>query len=282
VLDGSLCLDAAALNTRDLGVAMVLLGARSLEAHMLGDSVLEKRHAFRVARLGGMFCFSSRLEEGVFNHVSGYGTFATATQRSIDAVVRHYDRVGGTASFEMLMPVVSSADRRLLERSGFGDAGPLFQCHVRTTARPPTPRDVPGLTIERARASTARRYAKLATAGFGGLGGPVGQVFERGWIRQIRTSPRVAAFIGSVDGTPAATGVLFRGPVISGLYSGSVLRRYRGRGIQNAMIAARLAHGWARGVRSFYSWTAHESASARNLRDEGFRTRFEVHVFERT
>jgi hypothetical protein len=259
---------------------MVLLGARSLEAHMLGDPALEKRQAFRVVRRGGMFCFSSRMDEGVFNHVSGYGTFAPATQRSIDAALRHYDRIGGAASFEMLTPAVSSADRRLLERNGFRDAGPLFQCHVRTTAQPPTVHDVRGLTIERARASTATRYARLATAGFGG-GGPVSQVFERGWIRQIRTSPRVAAFIGSVDGTPAATGVRFRGPVVSGLYSGSVLRRYRGRGIQNAMIAARLAHGWARGDRSFYSWTAHESASAHNLRDEGFRTRFEVHVFER-
>jgi hypothetical protein len=259
---------------------MVFLGARSLRAHMLGDPALEKRHAFRVVRCGGMFCFSSRREEGVFNHVSGYGTFAPASQRSIDAVLRHYDRLEDTAAFEMLMPAVSSIDRRLLERNGFRDAGPLFQCHLRTTARPPTPRDVPGLSVERAQGQNATRYAKLATAGFGG-GGPVSLVFERGWIRQIRASPRVAAFIGSVGGTPAATGVLFRGPVISGLYSGSVLRRYRGRGIQNAMIAARLAHGWARGDRSFYSWTAHESASAHNLRDEGFRTRFEVHVFER-
>jgi len=37
---------------RDLGIAMVLLGARSLEAHMLGDPALEKRHAFRIVRRG--------------------------------------------------------------------------------------------------------------------------------------------------------------------------------------------------------------------------------------
>ena len=91
----------------------------------------------------------------------------------------------------------------------------------------------------------------------------------------------MAAFIGRVDGAHAATGVTILRPHIAGLYSGSVLPAYRGRGVQNAMIAARLAHGWSHGLRSFYSWTAHESASAHNLRDEGFRTRFEVRVFER-
>ena len=47
------------------------------------------------------------------------------------------------------------------------------------------------------------------------------------------------------------------------------------------MIAARVAHGWARGVRTFYSWSDPETASAHNLRDEGFRTRFEVHWYTR-
>jgi hypothetical protein len=65
------------------------------------------------------------------------------------------------------------------------------------------------------------------------------------------------------------------------LYSGSVLRGYRGRGLQNAMIAARLSFAWERGLRTFYSWTDPESSSARNLRDEGFRTRAELHIFER-
>ena len=78
-----------------------------------------------------------------------------------------------------------------------------------------------------------------------------------------------------------ALGQGFPGRGIAALYSGSVVKRFRGRGIQNAMIAARLAHGWSRGVREFYSWSDPDSASARNLRDEGFRTRYEVHWFSR-
>src|SRR5207248_11163688 len=98
---------------------------------------------------------------------------------------------------------------------------------------------------ERVRASGALRYATLATTGFGG-DGTIPHVFERAWTVQLRTGRRAAAFIGRMNGEPAATGVLFRGRGIAALYSGSVVKRFRGRGIQNAMIGARLAHGWSR------------------------------------
>jgi hypothetical protein len=268
------------MSARALAIAMMQLGARSLREHVLGDPVLERRHAFAVTRRGGLWCFSSRLQAEVFNHVSGYGTFGPASQGAIDAVLRHYESIGGTARFEVLRPLVSRSDVRLLERNGFRDGGVLFQCHLRTTVRPPRVHAIDGFAVERATSRTATRYSKLATRGFGG-GGTIADIFERGWTRQIKTGRRVSAFIGSVNGKPAATGVLYRGPLISGLYSGSVLRAYRGRGIQNAMIAARLRYGWAHGIRSFYSWSDPDSSSAENLRDEGFRTRFELHIFRR-
>jgi ribosomal protein S18 acetylase RimI-like enzyme len=259
--------------SRDLGVAMMRLGADSMWAHMLAVPALVRRHGFSVATRGHMVCFAStKIAEGVFNHVSGYGTFAPATQRGIDAVLRHYDGLGGVVRFEVLVPVVSRADRALLKRNGFRD---------RTTGRAPRPRAVDGLIVERVAREDGARYSKVATAGFGG-GGTIANVFERGWIVQIRRSPGVSAFLGMLNGTPAGTGVLYRGHGIGALYSGSVLKRYRGRGIQNAMIAARLAHGWTRGLRSFYSWTdAADNPSAQNLHDEGFRERYQVHLYTR-
>ena len=270
------------MTIRDLGVAMVRLGAESMRAHMLGDPVLVRRHGFAVARRDGLWCFSSRrIEEGVFNHVSGYGTFAEGTQRAIDTVLRYYAPLGRPLRVEVLEPAVSRAEVRLLERNGFTDRGAIFQCHLRTTAGAPRDRAVPDLEVGPVRPADAVRYAKLAKRGFGEDRSPIGRVFERGWIRQIRRGPPVTAFMGRLRGTPAATGVFHRGPIISGLYSGSVLPRYRGRGIQNAMIGARLGYGWSRGIRAFYSWTDPESASAHNLRDEGFVTRFEVHMYRR-
>ena len=270
------------MTSDEIAASMMRLGARSLADHMLGDPILTPRLGFAVAGRAGLLCFSSeKLDAEVFNHASGYATFADASQRGIDAVLRHYERIGATARFEVLLPAVSRSERALLERNGFRDARTAFQCHVRTMARPPRRHDVPGLAIARARARDAERYARLATRGFGGGRSRIGQVFERGWIRQIRRDPRVAAFIGSVDARPAATGVILVRRDIAGLYSGSVLPSYRGRGVQNAMIAARVTHGWSRGVRTFYSWSDPDNSSARNLRDEGFRTRFEVHIYER-
>ncbi|HUQ42168.1 MAG TPA: GNAT family N-acetyltransferase [Candidatus Limnocylindrales bacterium] len=269
------------MSSRDIAIAMAELGAESLRAHMLRDPILTPRHGFAVVRRGGMMCFSStKLDAGVFNHVSGYGTFAPASQRAIDAVRRYYDQLGGDANFEVMSGAVSRGDRTLLERNGFREKTVLFQCHVRTSARPPRTHDVKDLSIARARPVDALTYARLATKGFGG-GGMIADVFERGWARQIRKDRRVGAFIGQVHGKPAATGVIILRPNIAGLYSGSVLRHYRGRGIQNAMIAARIAHGWAKGLRVFYSWSDPDNSSARNLRDEGFRTRFEMHWYTR-
>ena len=260
---------------------MMRLGADSLAAHMRADLRLIRRHGFALVHRGGLLCYSStKLGAGVFNHVSGYGTFAPASQRAIDAVRRYYDALGDATNIEVLVPGVSRSDVALLERNGFREDGVLFQCHVRTSTRPPRRHDVRGLRVARATPGEAVRYAKLATRGFGG-GGEIAEVFERGWTHQIRRDRRVAAFIGSLEGRDAATGVTLVRPHIAGLYSGSVMRRFRGHGIQNAMIAARVEHGWARGVRTFYSWSEPDSASARNLRDEGFRTRFEVHWYTR-
>lgn len=266
----------------EIAAAMALLGAEQMRAAMTGDPILTPSLGIRIVRRANLYCFSStKIEEGVFNHVSGYGSFGEASQRSIDAVLRHYERVGSVARFEVIVPGLSSAALRLLRRNGFRDVATAFQCHVRTSARPPRAHAIDGLTIQRVRARNAQDYTRLAARGFGEHRNRIGQVFERGWIRQIKRDPRVAAFIGSVDGTPAATGVTILRPTIAGLYSGSVLPKYRGRGIQNATIAARVAHGWARGLRTFYSWTDPESPSAHNLRDEGFRTLSELHIYRR-
>ena len=250
---------------------------------MLGDPALTKHLGLAVSRRGGLVCLSStKLGGPLFNHVTGYGTFAIASPVAIDSVIRHYEHIGVPARIEVMHPAVRASDVRFLERSGFRPVRVVFQVNVRASAAPPRTREVRGLRIERVRRADAVRYAKLATRGFGGGRSVIAQVFERGWIRQLRRGTRAVAFIGSIDRVAAATGVLLRGAAVAGLYSGSVLPRFRGRGIQNAMIAARLVEGWRRGHRVFYSMTDLESTtSTQNLKDEGFRKRFEVHLYER-
>ena len=182
---------------------------------MIGDPVLTRRLGFAVSRRAGLVCLSStKLAGPLFNHVTGYGTFAAASQPAVDAVIRHYEHVGAPARIEVLHPAVRRADVRLLEKSGFRLVRVVFDVNVRATRVPPRIRDVPGLRVTRASRADAARYARLATRGFGGGRGTIAQVFERGWIRQLRHGTRAIAFIGTVDGSPAATGVLLRGPAV--------------------------------------------------------------------
>ena len=80
----------------------------------------------------------------------------------------------------------------------------------------------------------------------------------------------LTAYLGRIDGVPAATGMLFDVRPVAGLGNGSVLREFRGRGIQSAMIAHRMRVGWERGLRIFFGQTQNP-ASAHNLEDLGWR-----------
>src|SRR5436853_147286 len=73
-------------------------------------------------------------------------------------------------------------------------------------------------------------------------------------VASLRTlGDRSAGFIASVDGADAGTGQLVLSERVAGCYSGSVLEAFRGRGIQHALIAARVAEGLRRGRRIFIS-----------------------------
>lgn len=84
-----------------------------------------------------------------------------------------------------------------------------------------------------------------------------------------------------MDGRPTDTGVLWMTPRVGGLYSASVLRPFRGRGIQKALIAERVKLGLARRRRIFTSQTAGDDPSAHNLHDMGFRRLYTAAYYAR-
>jgi len=264
-----------------LAAAIDRSAALAMRLHMIGDDRTERRHGLAVARRAGLVCLSStEMPDELFTRALGYGTFAPATQRQIDAAVRHYTRLGLPTRFELMRGAVSSAAVRLLVRNGFREEKDSRQVHVLELTRAPRVGERGDLRVERVRRADAVGYAKLASRGFGSKG-PIGLLFERGWVRQLRAGRHATAFIGFVRRAPAATGVLVTDGSAAGLYSGSVLTPFRGRAFQNAMIRARVRHGYDRGFRLFYAMSEPENASARNVRDEGFVTRFEVRHYVR-
>ncbi len=264
------------MRSTELAVAVDRCAALSMKLHMIGDRRIEKDLGLAVARRSGLVCLSStKIPGALFTRVLGFCTFVPATQVVVDVALGHYGPLGLPTRFEFLYPAIGRAAVRLLERNGFHREEGSYEVHVLEPRRPPLVRDVAGLLVERVPRSQAVRYALLASEGFDSKG-RIGRVFERGWIRQLRAGRHALAFVGRAGRSPAATGVLVVSRPAAGLYSGSVMERFRGRGFQNAMIRARVRTGYDRGFRLFYAMTEPESSSARNLRDEGFRTRFEA------
>ena len=262
-----------------LAAAIDRSAALAMRLHMIGDQRTERRHGLAVHRRAGLVCLSStEMPDDLFTRALGFGTFAPAAQRQIDAAIRHYTALDLPTRFELMHGAVSPAAMRLLARNGFREEKGARQVHVLEAMR--APRERGELRVERVRRADAVRYAKLASRGFGAKG-PIGLLFERGWIRQLQSGRHATAFIGFAGRAPAATGVLVTDASTAGLYSGSVVERFRGRAFQNEMIRARVRYGYTRGFRLFYAMSEPDNASARNVRDEGFVTRFEVHYHVR-
>jgi len=269
------------VSATELAVAIDRCAALSMRLHMIGDRTIERDLGLTVARRRGLVCLASTKVPGaLFTRALGFGTFAPATQRVVDEALRHYEALGLPTRFEFLHPAIGRGAQRLLERNGFHGEDGEYQVHVLEPRRPPRVRDVAGLRVERVPQRRALWYARLASAGFESKG-RIGRVFERGWTRQLRAGRHAVAFVGHAGRSPAATGVLVISRPAGGLYSGSVMPSLRGLGFQNEMIRARVRYGYERGLRLFYAMTDPESPSARNLRDEGFRTRFEARRYVR-
>jgi GNAT superfamily N-acetyltransferase len=126
---------------------------------------------------------------------------------------------------------------------------------------------IPDLVIERVEPDGATVYARTSFESFRERGPQFVQIVES-LIRSRRRGVR--AFLGRIDGEPAATGMLFDARPVGGLGNGSVRRKFRGRGLQRALLAHRMADGWARGYRLFFSETE-SPASAHNMEKIGWR-----------
>jgi len=151
----------------------------------------------------------------------------------------------------------------------------LIYCYDRR-ALPRMPA-IEGLRIDPVSARDARLYARTAFDSFRERGPQFIGIIET----VIRTRRRARGFLGRIDGRPAATGLYFDVPPVGGLGNGSVLRAFRGRGIQKAMIVHRMRHGWGRGHRIFFGQTQNP-ASAHNLDDLGWRKLYDEITWERT
>ena len=245
--------------------------AVEITSYLIAEPRLATGAGVRVSRIAGLVCWTmAATKDGFLNRAVGFGTMSDATPSVLDRLERRFASAERSPRLALATGSVPRAAIRLLERRGYApEAGTEEQIYGYTRSRAPTAFDVDGLAIERVRPEQAAPYAKAASASFTERG-PMFRTMLEALIRRRGGGRALNAYLGHLDGTPAATGILFDARPVGGLGNGSVLPAFRGRGIQKAMLAHRIRVGWARGLRIFIAETQNP-VSARNMEEVGFR-----------
>jgi GNAT superfamily N-acetyltransferase len=86
--------------------------------------------------------------------------------------------------------------------------------------------------------------------------------------------PGASCFVATIDGEPAGAAALAIHDDVALLFAASVIPAFRYRGVQGALLSARIAAARARGCRLFTVAAAPGSSSQRNAERAGFRVAY--------
>lgn len=238
---------------------------------------------------GGM---AGRSTPGGWSNTSvGMGLNGPVSQGEVDEVVAWYEQAGIEPRFE----VCPFADGSLVAALETHRCVPLvfentfFRALSRDALVTPLVEVPRGLKVERVDPSDAgavRRYSAVAMSGFVPEGTtPPEEDFEVS-ARVLRHS-RTIAFLATIDGEPAGAGAgevseameALGGKRVVAMFGASVLPAFRNRGVQQALMAARLNHGIEHGATMASIGAKPGIATERNARRMGFELAYtKVHV----
>lgn len=235
---------------------------------------VSSRHGTSVETVAGLTCSTcAAWDHPLFNRVIGAGVLAPLDARGLETIAAHYAARGKAPNIEVYEGITPPSVVALLADAGFVESSHGLESHILETDTAPAPRPTPA-TVRVAGPAEHGRFGELVRDGFDMREHPtLGPFFHDLTVASLAAlGDATAAFIASVDGQDAGTGQLVLTGRVAGCYSGSVLAPFRGRGIQHALIAARIAEGLRRGRRIFVSQTDPDSPSGHNLHELGFRT----------
>ncbi|HSY58631.1 MAG TPA: GNAT family N-acetyltransferase [Terriglobales bacterium] len=131
------------------------------------------------------------------------------------------------------------------------------------------PPPAPGVTIRPAEPGESRLFAETVSRGFSEHFEPTDELIST--IQEFFTGAGLTPYLAFLDGKLAGGGTLGIRKGVAGLFGTSTLSEFRKRGIQSALIAARLEVGRSAGCDLAMSITLPASGSQRNLERQGFR-----------
>ncbi len=207
----------------------------------------------------------------------GMGLNGAAEDREMEALEEFYKRRGVACNIELC----AHADASLVALLGRRGYRPLEFSNVlaRTMPPGPLPPQPPGLEVRRVTPPEMPLYARVIGEGFFGPVKPPGlESFFSGAFGEMAGGHSYMAWVG---GEAAGGGSMSLFDGVLNCFGDGTIEAYRGRGIQSAVIAVRLAAGVAAGAELAMATTMPGTVSQRNYERFGFRVAYSRCKFTR-
>lgn len=230
----------------------------------------------RVARPGGG-CLLAMGRDWPVNRASGVGYEGPVGDDTIDAAEALFEQADVPAAFE-LSPLDDPGFAVRLDARGYKRTAILCLYAIvpgRTRAR------APGIRVERVDARTAPLYEVTVARGFMHLDDGEPGAGSRVFARAAATSGETVAMLASIGGEAAGGGALGIRSGVASLFGMSTLPKFRRRGVQRALLEARLAAAAEAGCDLASVKTEPGTGSERNVRRAGFTLVHEQTIWRR-
>jgi GNAT superfamily N-acetyltransferase len=228
----------------------------------------------RIAVGGGIAEF--RGVNSPVTQAEGLGLNGPVSEEDIERMEKFY-RSRGSAVFIEVCPMADPSFIEMLGKRGYRviEFSNMLIREIDPHGKFPQPS--PGMSIRPAEAAESRLFAETVSRGFADHFEPTEDLIDT--IQQFFSGPGLVPYLVWIDGKPIAGGTLGIRKGIAGLFGMSTLPEFRRRGVQAALISARLEAGRAAGCDLAMSVTQPSSGSQRNLERQGFhvvytRTKF--------
>lgn len=222
---------------------------------------------------------SERIGVRLYNSLLG---FDKQSLGHLDAVREFYESHGVSEAIEIVPGRLTEAHGVELGLRGYA----LAEFHG-GYARNLTPEDgrrppPPGVLVERIEPDDRDAFELFLATHIEGWGADPTNAEALANMRQWRHNETWQFFLATIEGKPAGTGILDLRGALGLLAAGSTLKKSRGRGVQRALIDARVVAAAKAGCNTATAGSYFGNASMRNLQRSGFSTVFVRGIWIRT
>lgn len=222
-------------------------------------------------------CLAYAWPASPFNAAIGLGLDGAAADGALDRVGRFFAEVDARAAAAVeLADAVDKAWLEALAGRGYRLRDVLYTWGRAVTAADGSFADA---RVRPARPDEAERWSLTVARAFGEGADPSAADVDTARLIALHAHSRL--FLALVDGEAVAGAVVGLDGDMAHLYSGATLPAHRGRGLQRALVQARLAFAAARGCRLATTQTDPAGTSRRNMERAGFTFGYTLLQFER-